>query len=334
MRSALLGLRFLRSSVGRFRIALMAVGAFVAAFALLSLAAIPSVVARQQERFDQQSLTRAFLVEEEPQFFALREDDLWRSRFLTRIVVADGAEGAQPPPWLERFPQPGEVMLSPVLERQRSTDPELARRFPQTPVAGMRADVLLNPEQLLAVVGVTGEELNAHSAGANPQTGGDVGVEYYQDFGVVGFGPGDQLSGLDARGVRFLILGSTMFILVPTAILVGASARLSWRTMERRLAALRLVGMTPRQTRVVSAVEAAVVALVGSGAGLVAWYASVPLSEHVAVGPVTWWSDDVSVAPLAVVSSLLAIVATTILMAQLGLRRVGGSLLEARSESG
>lgn len=336
MSSVLLGLRFLRSPIGRFRIMLMAVGAFVAAFALLSLAAIPSVVSRQQERFAEQSLTRAFLIDSEPRFFASRSDDLWRSRFLTRIVVADGADGAEPPPWLERFPAPGEVMLSPALEQLRMTEPELARRFPQTAVDGIRADRLLTPEQLMAVVGVTASELDPSGLILEIDDGSvnsEAAVEYYPDYGVVGFGGDDQLSGLDTRGVRFLVLGSTMFILVPTAILVGASARLSWRTMERRLAALRLIGMTPRQTRLISAVEAAVVALVGGLAGTAAWYAAVPLSENVSIGPVTWWAADVSVKPWAVIAGLAAIVATTIVMAQLGLRRVEGSPLEARSEA-
>ncbi|MDH3295363.1 MAG: hypothetical protein OER95_13670 [Acidimicrobiia bacterium] len=251
VRAILLGLRFLRSPGGRFRLLLMAVGVFVATFAILSLAAVPSVVEAQQTRYSEQSLIRHFLANAGPTFTARREDDLWRGRFLTRIVVADGGSGAPPPAWLDRFPEPGEMLVSPAMKQARADHPELTVRFPQTVVGEIRPAGLLDPDQLLAVVGVTGAQLDAVDLTSTGDTGlvqsGLIETGYRQDNGVVGFGSAGRLSGLDPRGVRFIVLGVTIFVLVPTAILVAGSARLSWRTMERRLAALRLVGITRRR---------------------------------------------------------------------------------------
>ncbi|MDH3295362.1 MAG: hypothetical protein OER95_13665, partial [Acidimicrobiia bacterium] len=79
-------------------------------------------------------------------------------------------------------------------------------------------------------------------------------------------------------------------------------------------------------------VEAALVALLGGVAGLVAWKLAVPVSDRLAVGPVSWWAEDVQVSWSAIVTMMVAIVVTTVVTVQLGLRRVAVSPLAARTE--
>ncbi len=324
MRTLRLGVAFLRTPIGRMRLALIVVGTAVAALALLSLAAIPGVVERQGERLDAQSLIRA--EGEDPLFFAYRADDLWRNRFVTRIVVADQGSGTAPPPWIDRFPAPGEVALSPALARLRADEPDIKQRFPQDPVGGLHESGLLEPDQLLAVVGATGAELDATGFTRYPDA-------FYPDNGRLGFGASGSTSGPDPRAINLMALGATIFILVPTAILVATSARLSSRTTERRLAALRLIGVTRRQVRVLVAVEAATVSALGALTGSVLWFLIRPWSEAISIGSLSWWASDVTVGPVSVAAAVLAIVTLTVVMAQLGLRGVQQSPLDARVEA-
>lgn len=68
------------------------------------------------------------------------------------------------------------------------------------------------------------------------------------------------------------ILGILLFLLVPAVILLVTVGRLSSGVRDRRLAALRLLGLSPWRTRLVAAVENGALALAGAllGAGLAA----------------------------------------------------------------
>lgn len=74
-------------------------------------------------------------------------------------------------------------------------------------------------------------------------------------------------AGIPTSGLQ-LILGVVAAALIfPLLILVGTTTRLAASRREQRFAAMRLVGATPRQISVVSAVEATVSAVAGTVAG-------------------------------------------------------------------
>ena len=56
-------------------------------------------------------------------------------------------------------------------------------------------------------------------------------------------------------------------LLFPVLIFIGTATRLSAARREQRFAAIRLVGATPRQVSVISAVESTVAAVAGVAAG-------------------------------------------------------------------
>ena len=60
-------------------------------------------------------------------------------------------------------------------------------------------------------------------------------------------------------------------------ILIATASRLSAARREERFAAMRLVGATPRQISVVSAVEAVVAAVAGVAVGFALFFAFRPL---------------------------------------------------------
>ena len=65
-------------------------------------------------------------------------------------------------------------------------------------------------------------------------------------------------------GAGLVAIAFALFVLVPFGVFLGTCARLSATTRDRRIAALRLLGVSARQAAVVNAVETGVVA--GGGA--------------------------------------------------------------------
>lgn len=125
-------------------------------------------------------------------------------------------------------------------------------------------------------------------------------------------------------------------VLLPLAILLVASGRLSGATRDRRLAALRVLGLGPWQTRAVGATEAGLLAGAGAlaGVGLAAAVAPlVDLAVHAAPERADWF-----VAPLRVtVAGSTAVVVGLVLLAGLasiaGTWRLTGNPLAQRSTS-
>lgn len=98
--------------------------------------------------------------------------------------------------------------------------------------------------------------------------------------------------------LRNLMLSVIAAVAVPILVLAATVGRLSAALRDRRLANLRLLGLTPSQTRLVAAVEAGVAATVGSLVGLLVFLAAHPLladvhvaGRHWAPGSLspTWW---------------------------------------------
>lgn len=325
MRALRLALRLARSPTGIARLMLIMVGSAVAAVALLGMAAVPGVVDRQRERLDQQHLVRSEFGQA-PSFYAHQTDQLWRGRFLTRLIVADAGRGAPPPNWLNVWPAPGQAVLSPALQAAVDSDPSLRAQFPQQVIGHIAGGALASPDQLLGVVGVTSDELSIGAAIDFRELG------YYQDFGALRIGRDGGKLGPDPRVIRLLMLGLTLFVFVPTMLLVASSARLSWRTTERRLAALRIVGMTPRAVRLVSAFEVGATSGVGAAFGGLLWTACKPQTSGLALGAVQWWARDLSTPWATVATVIVGVVALAVGASQAGLRRLGGDPLRARAE--
>lgn len=130
-------------------------------------------------------------------------------------------------------------------------------------------------------------------------------------------------------GPSYVVLASIAcaLLVVPILSLGGAAARLGARGRARRLASLRLIGMTSSQVVGMSVVESVVQASAGVVLGLLAWAASVPLLgllsfQHQAIGAhellMPWWVW------LGLVVLLLALAAVS---TALGLTRVSISPL-------
>lgn len=113
-----------------------------------------------------------------------------------------------------------------------------------------------------------------------------------------------------------------VLLLFPVLIFIGSATRLSAATREQRFAALRLVGATPRQISVLSAVESSVAAALGTAVGFGLFFA---LRSTIAAIPFTgarFFPSDLSLSLADVVLVAVGVPLAAAVAARIALRRV------------
>ncbi len=133
----------------------------------------------------------------------------------------------------------------------------------------------------------------------------------------------------------YAILAVLAFALlfVPLTSLAGAAARLSARRRDDRLATLRLLGATSREVRTITVVEASMLAVAGSLAGVVLHVALLPAVGLIPFfgAPIGWdaaWAGWPAILVTPFATAMLAAVSSMI-----GLRRVVLTPLGVRNRS-
>ncbi|WP_395155411.1 FtsX-like permease family protein [Ilumatobacter sp.] len=302
MKLIALGLRVLLGT-GRdsaLRLMLMAAGACVGAVALLALASIPNVYQAQSDVLGRQQLVVDEAASAPPLRAALVDESVG-GRPLTRIALAVLDDTAAPPAWIDRYPADGEMVVSPAFADLISSDASLKARYPQTQIQQIDENFTIAPDQLYVIVGVSAEHVPENTRGV---------------VGALGFGPdAATLSGPNFSAVRLIAAGAAIFVLLPTLLLLATTARLSARTRRDRLAALRLIGLSTSQTRIVATTEIAVVTTVGALAGAAAWAALRGVSQRVGIGDLRWFARDITVTPTVAAAVLAVLVAGSLISA-------------------
>jgi hypothetical protein len=226
---------------------------------------------------------------------------------MTRTYVA--ALGARPPvpPGLDRLPAPGEIALSPALRRLLRDAPDgSAERFPGRDVLTVGDDALAHPDELVAVIGRTPDQLqNVRSTAV------------VHGFGTMPSGYAYFLA------LRVLLLTTAALLMVPVVIMIVTVTRIAAAERELRLAALRLAGATRTQIAAVAAVETAVTAGAGALLGWLAYLVGRPiLAATVAVGEGRLFPADLDPPGWQVAAVLLGVPLGTVLITLGALRRV------------
>lgn len=217
------------------------------------------------------------------------------------------ALGPRPPvpPGLERLPGPGEVAVSPAMRRLlvSTPDDELDDRYPGRVIATIGDEGLAHPDQLVALIGRTPDQLGEVTSRSLHRVRGfgslPSGYAFYQ-------------------GIRVLLLLGAVLLLLPVIIFIVMATRVAAAHREQRLAAIRLVGATRLQAAVVAAVETGL----GAVAGTVIGWAGYEAGRRILAATLTFqgahfFVDDVVVAPwlLALVLAgvpLLAMLTTVV----------------------
>lgn len=182
--------------------------------------------------------------------------DRYRGEPIGRLDVATVDREAPPPSGLPHQPGPGEVWLSPALLElvERVPDNQLRDRFPGTIAGEIGPEGLTHPSELVAVVGRTVSD--ARRLGAVP-----VAAPYATAQRVVG------------RLLPVASILAAVAVIAPLVVLVASATRLQAAARDQKLAALRLVGATPRQVATIVVAIATGAAVTGTVVGLIGFLA-------------------------------------------------------------
>ena len=245
--------------------------------------------------------------------------DQFGNQAIDRIDVAATGPNAPVPPGLPHLPGPGDYFASPALTTLLRSEPanELRDRFPGRQIGTIGAAALPSPNSLIIVIGHTARQLSqapgAVEVGAIQRTPASC----YACQNTIGSG----------AVLQFILAGGAVALLLPVLILIATASRLSAARREERFAAMRLVGATPRQISVVSAVEAAVAAVAGVAVGFALFFVFRPLLYHVPFTGAPLAQGDLSLHWIDIVLAVIGVPAAAVVSARLALRRVQKSPL-------
>lgn len=302
MNGVQLALRVLRvDRRARTSAVLTGVGVAVATALVVLLTSLPSATQSRAERAQWQQ--PAGTGDTGPLSLSVTED-FAADQEITRLDVATADPSTVDlPPGVPALPGPGELLLSPALAERLAEQPaeQLGNRYQGTRIGTIGQDALAYPGQLVAVLG--------HSTANMPVDAVDV----------AGFASGPA----EADPQLALLAGvGVVVLLVPSLVLVASAARLTAARRERRLAALRLAGATPRQVVSGVAAETAIAAVGGTLLGLAAGPGARALAVLVPWDGGTWLATDFDPPTGLFVLTVVGIPVLVVLAAVLGLRRV------------
>ncbi|MCL8010834.1 ABC transporter permease [Streptomyces sp. AS02] len=254
MREFLLGLRLLFGSGrgNRVRFLLMTLGGSLGVCCLALVLTIPAILdahdgraaARAPERFQGNRSGQPTLV--------LERSDAHGSKMFGRVFLAAGTtDTPQPPPGLSRLPKPGEVYVSPALHDQLRREPGLKGLLPGQEKGLIGAAGLTDPNELYAYIGTTRDHIGAEARAL-------------KSFGS----PYPPTTAVDPSTLEILRFTLATLVLLPLGVFLSVCAKLSAASRNRRLAALRLLGLSAKGTQRVNAAETVVAALLGALLGL------------------------------------------------------------------
>jgi hypothetical protein len=242
--------------------------------------------------------------------------DMFHGTQIGRVDVA--ATGTHSPlsPGLSRLPGPGEYFASPALATLIRSTPadELADRYPGHLAGEIGAAGLPAPGSLLVVVGHTPAQL-AQQPGANlvdaisTTSPGSCSAACYD-------------IGLNRRSIVLILSVVTAALLFPILVFVGTATRLAAARREQRFAAMRLVGATPRQIALISAVESTVAAAAGTLVGFGLFFAARPSLAGIPFTGAPFFVGDLSLSLLDVLLVALGVPIAAAVAARFALRRV------------
>ncbi|MFJ8478207.1 FtsX-like permease family protein [Kitasatospora sp. NPDC094011] len=242
--------------------------------------------------------------------------DYYRGKRIFRVDLAPTGPAAPSVPGLSRLPAPGEYYASPALEQLLRDTPavELGDRFPGRLAGTLGDDALPSPDTLAVVVGRTADEVEALP---RAHTVTSIATALPADCSADCYG-----AGVHGDALLLVLTVVAAALIFPVLIFIGTATRLSAATREQRYAAMRLVGATPGQVSVISAVESTVAAVIGTVGGFVLYVALKPLVADVPFTGDRFFAADLGLTLPQVAGVVLGVPLAAALAARFALRRV------------
>ncbi|MET7455384.1 FtsX-like permease family protein [Streptomyces sp. NPDC005574] len=202
--------------------------------------------------------------------------------------------------------------MSPRLCALLRAEPDLGRRLPGREKGLISSGGLARPDELVAYLGVSRGELT-------------------DGWPVARFGVREALrttvepSTLDI--LRFTMAG---VVLLPLAVFLSVCARLSAADRARRLAALRLLGLSAKGVQRVNAAETVAAAALGALLGLAGYQVLNQLISRVGLPGFTWYPGDGALSASTLVACLLGCPALAWFVGRASARKAAANPLAVR----
>ena len=233
--------------------------------------------------------------------------DFYQGQTLTRLDVAALGTDAPVLPGISRLPAAGQYYASPALAALLRTVPadELGDRFPGTMIGTIGQAGLTGPGQLAIYIGYTPTALNAIG-----------GTEWVTSIATA------PAPGAFTPFFRYAFGVGVLAVLFPMLVLISTATRLAASRREERFAALRLVGGTPADIRMIAAVESVVSAFFGAVLGIAIWLLVQPFVAGGALIGTQYFSSTVTPAAWEYAAIIVGVPAIALVAALISLRRV------------
>ena len=178
--------------------------------------------------------------------------DQFDNMTIDHVDVAASDLHSPVPPGIGTIPGPGQFYASPALSRLLRTTPasELGHRLGRRQIGTIGPSAIASPNALIAIVGQTTHQLS-QANGAQKITSFETAAGQ--------IGP----SGYSSLAIEIMLAVGACALVFPVLIFISSATQLAATRREQRFAAMRLVGATPRQVSVISAVESSVAAFIG-----------------------------------------------------------------------
>lgn len=245
-----------------------------------------------------------------PLWFLVSTDE-FENQLIVRVDVAATGAGSAVPPGIPRLPRSGQFYASPALAALLRSTPasQLGNRFSGTEIGTIGSSALPSPSDLIIIIGQ-----HASTLAQVPAAGKITGFATSSNHG----GPDN----LGTTGLQVVLAVLALVLLFPVLVFIGTATRLSAARREQRFAAMRLSGATLRQVAVISAVEAAVAALIGVAIGFCVFFLIQPALVHVPFAGQPLEAGDLSIGPFDVLIAAVGVPIAAALVARVALRRV------------
>ena len=245
--------------------------------------------------------------------------DFYQGQTITRLDVAPLGPGAPVPPGIPRLPAPGQYYASPALAHLLSTVPadELADRFPGHLAGTIGESALTGANDLVIYIGYTPNALTAVPGMPMSSKGGSVpGTQWVTSISTA------PASEVFTPFFRYAFGVGVLAVLFPMLVLISTATRLAAARREERFAALRLVGGTPADIRVVASVESVVSAFGGAVLGIAVFLLVRPALAGAALIGTQYFESQLTPTIWGYLAMLVGVPVVAAVAALLSLRRV------------
>ncbi len=251
----------------------------------------------------------------DPLYWQVKADQ-FQGKTIGRVELAATGPTSPVPPGMPKLPAPGEFYASPAMSKllQQTPSAQLGDRYPGRQIGTIGSSALPAPNSLIIVIGhrpaeLAGQPATSKVTGIATTTPSSCNDRCY-DIGI------------DANGIDLILAVASGALLFPVLIFIAVATRLSAARREQRFAAIRLVGATPRQIAVISAVESTLAAVTGVGLGFGLFFALRPALAPIPFTGAPFFLSDLSLNLPDLLVVALGVPIATAVTARLALRRV------------